>query len=111
MLEKDFAMSTRVRRILGHLACEKELISQFTSNEGLPHFKNMELALDGRVALVTFTRERNLNALGPAFLKDLADVLAYLEDRGDIGCIVLTGNKEARKKKRILFFQFFLHQL
>lgn len=100
-------MSIRVQRILSHLTPNKSSLLHNTSIEdmnplfspqstsNLPVFKNMEFVIDGRVALVTFTRERSLNALGPAFLKDLGDVLAYLEDRGDIGCIVLTGRGRA----------------
>ena len=88
-------MSIRLQRVLGHLAAVETFHFQKTSNE-IPTHQNMDITIQGRVALVTFTRERSLNAINNSFLEDLADALSYLEEYGDIGCIVLTGKSFSR---------------
>jgi enoyl-CoA hydratase len=53
--------------------------------------ENVRAEKQGRVLLVTLTREKALNALCDALMKDLADVLRAAEDDASVGCVVLTG--------------------
>ena len=44
------------------------------------------------VAVLTMNRPERRNALSPAMLSALADVLARVEVADDVGCVVLTGS-------------------
>lgn len=65
------------------------------SEKYIPDFNNILLSLFGRVAMITLNRPKQLNALNQSLLIDLERCLYYLESRGDIGCIVLTGTGRA----------------
>ncbi len=52
---------------------------------------NFDLAVDGGVATVTFSRPDKLNALTFDVYADLRDLLAELPHRGDVRALVLTG--------------------
>ena len=54
----------------------------------------VEARTDGRVRVLTLSREAKLNALSAAMEQALADALAHEEAR-DAGCIVLTGSGRA----------------
>ena len=49
----------------------------------------------GRVALITLTRPKALNALSDALMDDLGAALTEADRDADVGCIVLTGSGKA----------------
>lgn len=76
----------RVQRVTTHLtAAPVAALSAYMQTE------NVKAEKQGRVLLVTLTREKALNALCDALMKDLGDILKAAEADTGIGCVVLTG--------------------
>lgn len=57
--------------------------------------ENLSITRHGRVALITLTRPKQLNALNSALADELIAKLAPLDRDSDIGCFVLTGSDRA----------------
>jgi len=74
----------RVARITRHL-------SPAAASAPLPQLENVKSERRGRVAILTLTREKALNALCDALIADLNVAVRACETDGEIGCIVLTG--------------------
>jgi enoyl-CoA hydratase len=49
------------------------------------------VARDAAIAVVTMTRPRKLNAMGPGFWPELREVLAALEADAGVRCVIITG--------------------
>merc|ERR1712070_642268 len=85
----------RVTRLVNHLNPEAGRDEQHLSLENtaapLPQLENVKSERHGRVAVLTLTREKALNALCDALVADLNVCLNACVADGNIGCIVLTG--------------------
>jgi enoyl-CoA hydratase/carnithine racemase len=64
-----------------------------TPDDG-PDYRDIRLAIEGRVARLTLDRPAKLNALGPEMLGELLDALARVR-RSGASVLVLTGNGRA----------------
>merc|ERR1711934_979257 len=85
----------RVARLVAHISAEAERDVQHLSPQAtaapLPQLENVKSERVGRVAILTLTREKALNALCDALIADLNVCLKACEADGQIGCIILTG--------------------
>lgn len=85
----------RVARLVAHISPEAERDVQHLSPQAtaapLPQLENVKSERVGRVAILTLTREKALNALCDALIADLNVCLKACEADGQIGCIILTG--------------------
>jgi len=83
--------SKRALKIALHLApCAEEAELKTISKTD-----NVHLQYAGRVALVTMTRTKSLNALCNELVADIAAALSTAEAEANIGCVVLTGSGKA----------------
>lgn len=57
-------------------------------------YENLLLDVADRIATVTFNRPKVLNALTPALMRELDDLMAGLSSRDDVGVVILTGAGE-----------------
>merc|ERR1711907_123307 len=102
----------RVTRLVNHLNPEAGRDVQHLSLENtaapLPQLENVKSERHGRVAVLTLTREKALNALCDALVADLNVCLNACVADGNIGCIVLTGAGRAFCFFFFFFFFFFV---
>ena len=58
-------------------------------------FTNIALDIEGRLATITLNRPEVKNSLDVATLEELHSALGHLEDRADVGALVLTGSGDS----------------
>lgn len=54
-------------------------------------YENILLDVSERIATITFNRPKALNALNPATMRELKEVLEQVAERDDAGAVILTG--------------------
>ena len=59
---------------------------------GTRHYEHIEFTLEGRVARLALDRPERVNALNPAMLDELLDLLVALRRDEDLNALVVTGN-------------------
>jgi len=54
-------------------------------------FKTLDLSIHGKIALITLTRDKSLNAMNQSFFNDIHQVLHNLVERTDLKALIITG--------------------
>ncbi|MGL4304596.1 MAG: enoyl-CoA hydratase [Mycobacteriaceae bacterium] len=61
----------------------------------MTNYQNINLAIEGRVAVITLNRPQALNALNSELMQELTSAATLLDHNRDIGAIVITGSAKA----------------